>query len=99
MQLIQYTTKSGQAAENRARIEAVFSALREARLADFSYMVVEAGEGEFFHIVETTPAALDTFRTLPAFRDFSTTVGGRQVAPSNKRDARVVGSYGRLTQE
>jgi hypothetical protein len=99
MQLIQYTTKTGQAVENRARIEAVFAALREARLADFSYMVVEAGEGEFFHIVETTPAAPDIFRNLPAFRDFSTTVGDRQVAPSNKRDARVVGSYGRLTQE
>lgn len=98
MKLISYTTKPGQASENRARIEAVFAALAAARPADFSYMVVEAGEGEFFHMVEASTAALEALQAMPAFRDFSSTVGDRQAAPSTRRDARVVGSYGSLVQ-
>ena len=98
MTLISYSTKPGLAAENRARIEAVFAALRDAKPADFSYMVVEAGQGEFFHIVEASEAALETFQALPAFREFAGTVADRQAAPSNKRDAGVVGSYGTLVR-
>ena len=96
MKLISYTTKPGQAAENREKIEAVFAALHDARPTDFSYMVVEAGEGEFFHIVHATPAALENLQAMPAFQAFSGTVGERQQAPSDRRDARVVGSYGTL---
>lgn len=98
MKLISYTTKPGQAAENRAKIESVFAALHRAKPADFSYMVVEAGEGEFFHIVEGTPAAFEILQALPAFRDFSGTVSDRQVAPSDRREAKVVGSYGTLAR-
>lgn len=98
MKLISYTTRADQAAANRAKIEAVFAALRDASPADFSYLVVETGEGEFFHIVEATDEALAVFQTLPAFRDFSSTVGERQAAPSKRRDARIVGSYGALVQ-
>lgn len=98
MKLISYTTKPGQAAENRAKIEAVFDALRDASPTDFSYMVVETGEGEFFHIVEATAPAIESFQALPAFRDFSSTVGDRQAAASKRRDARMVGSYGSLVR-
>ena len=98
MKLISYTTKLGQAAENRSKIEAVFVALHDAKPADFSYMVVETGEGEFFHVVEGTPAAFEVLQALPAFRDFSGTVADRQVAPSDRRDAKVVGSYGTLVR-
>jgi hypothetical protein len=96
MKLISYTTRPGQAAENRTRIESVFAALHDAKPADFSYMVVEAGEGEFFHIVQATPAALEVLQAMPAFRAFSSTVSDRQETPSDRRDARVVGSYGSL---
>ena len=98
MKLISYSTKPGQAAANRTKIEAVFSALHDARPADLSYMVVEAGEGEFLHIVEATPAAIEALQALPAFRDFSGTVADRQAVPSNRRDARIVGSYGTLVR-
>lgn len=98
MKLISYTTKSGVAGENRARIEAVFAALHDAKLADFSYLVVEADEGQFFHMVEAEAAALETLRALPAFRQFSATVGDRQAAPAVTLEARIVGSYGRLVQ-
>ena len=96
MKLISYTTKPGDAAENRTRIEAVFAALHDAKPDGFAYMVVETVAGEFFHIVESTPAALEAFQALPAFREFSSTAGDRQVEPSTRRDARVVGSYGEL---
>ena len=99
MKLISYTTKPGLAGDNRAKIEAVFAALRDARPDDFSYMVVEAGEGEFFHIVDASPAALEILQALPAFQEFSTTVGERQQAPSSRRDARVVGSHGTLEHQ
>lgn len=96
MKLISYTTKPDHTADNRAKIQAVFAALRDAGFPDFSYMVVEAGEGEFFHIVEATPAALEKFQALPAFQAFSTTATERQAAPSTRRKAGVVGSYGSL---
>jgi hypothetical protein len=98
MKLISYQTKPGRANENREKIEAVFAALHAARPADFSYLVVEAGEGEFFHIVHATPAALENLQAMPAFEAFSSTVSDRQEAPANRRDARMVGSYGTLAQ-
>ena len=98
MKLISYTTKPGQATENREKIEAVFAALNDSRPEDFSYLVVETGEGEFFHIVRATPAALEDLQAMPVFQAFSGTVGERQQAPSNRRDARVVGSYGNLVR-
>ena len=99
MKLISYTTKPDQAADNRAKIEAVFAALHAEGLAELSYMVVEAGEGEFFHIVEAPPAALERLQALPAFQAFATTAGERQATPSLRRDARVVGSYGSLVRQ
>lgn len=99
MKLISYTTKPDRAGENRSKIEAVFAALHDAKPGDFSYIVVEAGDGEFFHIVEATPSALEALQALPAFQEFSASVGDRQVAPSNRRDAKVVGSYGTLIQQ
>lgn len=98
MRLINYTTKAGQAGENRKKIEAVFAALKTSGLKDFSYMVVESGEGEFTHIVESTPEALETMRAMPAFQEFSSTVESRQQTPTNRRDVTVVGSYGNLVQ-
>lgn len=99
MKLISYTTKPGQTADNRAKIEAVFAAVNAEQPADLSYMVVEAGDGEFFHIVDGTPAALETLQALPAFQAFSTTAGERQAAPGTRRDAKVVGSYGSLVRQ
>jgi hypothetical protein len=99
MKVISYTTKPGEAALNRARIEAVFAALDEARLADFAYMVVETNVGEFFHIVEATPTALEQLQTLPAFQEFSGTVAERQAQPSSRREAHIVGSYGVLVNK
>ena len=96
MKLISYITKSGRAADNRAKIEAVFAALAEVKPAELSYMVVEAGDGEFFHMVDATPAALEILQALPAFQDFSTNVSDRQEEPANRRDARLVGSFGAL---
>ena len=96
MKLISYITKSGRAADNRAKIEAVFAALGEVKPADLSYTVVEANDGEFLHMVDATPAALEILQALPAFREFSTTVSDRQEVPANRRDARVVGSFGAL---
>lgn len=96
MKLISYVTKPEQTAENRGKIEAVFAALQKAGLTDFSYMVVEAGEGEFFHFVEATPTSLELFQALPEFQAFSTTAADRQAAPSTRRGAKVVGSYGSL---
>ena len=96
MKLISYTTKPGNAAENRKKIEAVFATLHDAKPDGFAYMVVETAAGEFFHIVESTPAALESFQALPAFRDFSSTVEDRQAEPSTRRDASIVGSYGVL---
>ena len=99
MKLISYTTKPDHAADNRAKIEAVFTALHDAGLSDFSYMVVEAGEGEFFHLVDATPAALEMLQALPAFQAFSTTAAERQAAPSTRKEARVVGRYGSLVRQ
>lgn len=99
MKLISYTTKPGEAATNRAKIEAVFAALSDARLADFAYMVVETELGEFFHIVEGTSAAFEALQAMPTFQAFSGTVGGRQVEPSTRRDAQIIGSYGVLSQK
>ena len=98
MKLISYTTKPDHTADNRAKIEAVFAALNDEGIADISYMVVEAGEGEFFHIVDATPAALEKLQALSAFRAFSTTAEERQAAPSTRREASVVGSYGALVR-
>jgi len=94
MKLISYTTKPGEAATNRAKIEAVFAALGDAQIADFAYMVVETEPGEFFHIVEGTPAAFEALQAIPAFHEFSSTARECQVAPSTRRDARIIGSYG-----
>jgi len=96
MRLISYTTKSGEAAENRAKIEAVFAALADARPAELAYMVFETEAGEFFHVVEATEAGLAALQALPAFEAFSSTASERQAAPSQRRDVRLVGSYGVL---
>ena len=94
MKLISYATKPGRADENRSRIEAVFAALNESKPDNLSYFVVQTGEGEFFHVVDATPEALDALQAMPAFREFSGTVADRQAAPSSRRDAVLVGSYG-----
>lgn len=99
MKLISYTTKPGEAETNRAKIEAVFAALGDARLADFAYMVIESERGEFLHIVEGSPAAFEALQAMPAFKAFSGTVGERQVEPSTRRDARIIGSYGVLSRK
>lgn len=96
MKLISYTAKQNEAAANRAKIEAVFAALGDAAPADLAYMVVETVTGEFFHIVEGSPAAFETLQAMPAFKAFSSTVGERQMAPSMRREARIIGSYGDL---
>lgn len=99
MKLISYTTKPDHTADNRAKIEAVFAALHDAGFPDLSYVVIEAGEGEFFHMVDATPAALEMLQALSAFQAFSTTTSERQAAPSVRREARVVGSYGSLVRQ
>jgi quinol monooxygenase YgiN len=99
MKLISYTAKPDRAEENRAQIRNVFQALRAAQPAGLSYMVLEAEDGRFLHIVETSdPAALEALRSTPAFRTFTGTVGDRQVAPPTTTAVTLVGRYGILEQ-
>ena len=99
MKLISYMTKPERAEENRAQVRNVFEALHAARPAGLSYTVLEAEDGRFFHIVETSdPAALEALRSTPAFHTFSGTVGDRQVAAPTTTAVTVVGRYDPLEQ-
>jgi quinol monooxygenase YgiN len=99
MKLISYSAKPEPAEENRAQVRDVFEALHAARPAGLSYMVLEADDGRFFHIVETSDAAaLEALRSTPAFRTFTGTVGDRQVAPPTTTTVTIVGRYGSLEQ-
>lgn len=99
MRLISYTTKPGLAEENRALIGGVFEGLHEARLPDFRYAVVESGEGNFLHVVESTPSGSEAFQKLPAFRAFVAGLGERQEAPPVITELRLVGNYARMIGE
>lgn len=99
MKLISYSAKPERAEENRAQVRDVFEALHAARPAGLSYLVLEADDGRFFHIVETSgAAALEALRSTPAFRTFAGTVGDRQVAPPTTTTVTLVGRYGSLEQ-
>ncbi len=99
MRLINYTTKPGFAEANRALIAGVFEELHEARLSDFRYAVLESGEGNFLHVVESNPNSSEALQNLPAFRTFLTGLRERQEAPNVITELRLVGNYGRLIGE
>ena len=71
MRLIRYTTKPGRAAENRELIAGVMAGFEAAKLPDLKYAVLETAEGDFLHLVETTPEGSKALQALPAFRAFT----------------------------
>ena len=99
MRLIKYTTKPGRAAENRELIGAVFAGFEEAKVPDLQYAVLETTEGEFLHVVETTPEGSKALQALPAFRAFTANLEDRQVAPLTISELKVVGNYGGLIDQ
>lgn len=96
MRLISYTTKPGFAATNRELVSGVFQNLHEAGLRDFRYAVLESGEGNFLHVVESTPRSSETFQLLPGFRTFVAALGERQEAAPVITELRLVGNYAGL---
>jgi hypothetical protein len=99
MRLISYTTKPGRAEENRALIGGVFANLAEVMLPDIRYAVIESGEGNFLHLVESIPSSSEAFQALPAFQTFVSGLKERQVAPNVITELRLVGNYGRMIGE
>lgn len=99
MRLISYTTKTGRAEENRALIAAVFANLHEAMVPNIRYAALESGEGNFLHVVESTPSSSEALQDLPAFKRFVAELKDRQEAPNVITDLRLVGNYGRLIGE
>ena len=99
MRLIKYTTKPGRAAENRELIAGVFAGFDQAKLPDLQYAVLETAEGDFLHLVETTPEGSKALQALPAFRAFTANLEDRQVAPLTISELTLVGNYGGLIDQ
>jgi hypothetical protein len=91
--LVRYKVKPEALAEHRRLIEAVFEALQARGPEDVSYMVIELGDGSFFHLKTDLAEGAFDITELPAFQAFGRGIGERAEERPRSAEARLVGSY------
>jgi hypothetical protein len=91
--LISYTTKPERSGENLRLIRSVFAELQQAAPADLCYRVLHAGNGQFFHFIQT-PDGATPFAQSAAFAAFQRDIQERLLVPPQRMEVTIVGSYG-----
>ncbi|RFB65673.1 MULTISPECIES: hypothetical protein [unclassified Herbaspirillum] len=91
--LISYSTRPERADENADLIRDVFDELRKTAPEGLRYMALRAANGQFFHFLQA-PEGVEPFAQSEAFASFQWDIRTRLLAPAQRLDVTVVGSYG-----
>ena len=95
-QMVSYTLTPDRVAENKRLVEAVFTALREARPSGLRYATFRLPDGvSFVHIVAHAQGdGSNALTSLPAFKAFAAGVRDRCVAAPVRVGLTEIGSHG-----
>lgn len=96
--LISYTTKPGLSDENARLIRDVFDELRQTSPSGLAYCALRAENGQFFHFIQT-PDGAAPFEQSKAFAAFQRDIKERLLAPPQRTDVTIIGSYGMAASE
>jgi hypothetical protein len=96
--LVSYTTRPECSDENAGLIRDVFDELRQTAPAGLRYIVLRAGNEQFFHFMQA-PEGVEPFAQSEAFAAFQWDIRTRLLAPAQRLDVTVVGSYGMATDD
>jgi hypothetical protein len=91
--IVRYTTRPEAAEQNQELIEGVYSALAEARPADFQYATYRLADGVSFVHVAQLDGDENPLVSLPAFQDFQRDLPARCAEQPVPSGASLVGSY------
>lgn len=96
--VIRYQTKPEATQLNADLIRDVFRDAAKAAPAGVRYLVLQAQDGTFYHLVSYESDAANAGLTgLPAFKAFAEDGEARRVAPFDRREVTVVGNYRMLS--
>ena len=95
--VVRYRTKPGQAQENRRLVEAVFAELKAKSPPGVRYMVLQVGDDDFVHFVESGGGA-SPLPGLDAFRQFQAGIKERCAEGPQAGEASIVGNYRMLAE-
>jgi hypothetical protein len=96
--LITYTTKPERSDENARLIQDVFDELRQTAASGLHYFVLRAENGRFFHFIQV-PDGATPFAQSEAFAAFQQDIKERLLAPAQRIDVALLGSYGMVEAE
>jgi hypothetical protein len=91
--LVRYRVKPEAVAENRRLVEAVFEALQAQSPEDFSYLVIELGDGSFVHLVTDSGDGAFELGDLSAVQAFRRGIAERCDEQPQVSDASIIGRY------
>ncbi|GAB3930765.1 hypothetical protein GCM10029976_033300 [Kribbella albertanoniae] len=86
--VVRYGTKPGAAAENRAKVEALFAQLAAEQPEGLTYQSIELPDGQFLHISSGNGALLQSLSAFKEFQQAGLMDGAPEIIPST-----VVGQY------
>jgi hypothetical protein len=96
--LIQYRTAPERADENERLIKEVFAELAAKSPPGLGYLVLRAGDGNFFHLVANAGEAGSPITALDAFKAFQSGIRERCIDPPEPRNVTIVGNYRMLAE-
>ena len=96
--LIRYRTMPERMDENERLIKGVFADLAAKSPEGVGYLVLRAGDGNFFHIVANATDGANPITTLDAFKAFQSGIRERCIEPPEQRDVTIVGNYRMLVE-
>jgi len=91
--LITYTTMRECSDENARLIRGVFDELQQTAPSDLRYFALRGENGQFFHFIQTSNDTAP-FAQSKAFATFQQDIKQRLLAPAQRIEVTVVGTYG-----
>ncbi|MEU4547321.1 hypothetical protein [Nonomuraea dietziae] len=93
MFVVRYETRAEAAEENQRLVRQVFAQLNEDRPDGLCYATFRLADGVSFVHVGVVEGETNPLVELAAFAEFQKAIGERLVAPLDRSDATLVGSY------
>ncbi|MDJ0347633.1 hypothetical protein QMK19_41160 [Streptomyces sp. H10-C2] len=97
MFVVRYETRAEAAGENQRLVQQVFAQLNQDRPDGLRYATFRLADGVSFVHVGVVEGEANPLSELTAFAEFQEGIGDRLVAPPDRSEATLVGSYRVLT--